>query len=305
MIVTNTPLAMFLRKGTTAEPYVFITEENRRISDGGTIVLQEFPINQVGYVATNNVVSETPDPVAVEVTLNLDDGAGNIVTTVFSEITDPEAPLGEGQFRVDYEFGLIHFNPLLYGSNEDSTRNFVSKVTYAGRGSYYIAASRIYDDATYTNDLSQGALFQTLQDVLDNVNAITVNSTTTGAPGTNASVTVDGTAFDFVIPRGEPFTIAAEYASVADLSSETPDVTPSDYEPELFDLVIINTASVEDDENSQLYIYDGEGPEGGFTYVSDLSGATGPARDIQWKSETTGLDADAFVIRWANSDNTA
>lgn len=282
MIVTNTPLAMFLRKGTTAEPYVFITEENRRISDGGTIVLQEFPINQTGYVATNNVVSDTPDPVAVEVTLNLDDGAGSIVPTVFSEITDPEAPLGEGQFRVDYEFGLIHFNPLLYGSNEDdTTRNFVTKVTYAGRGSYYIAASRIYDDATYTNDLSQGELFQTLQDVLDNVNSITVNSTTTGAPGTDASVTVDGTAFDFVIPRGEPFTIAAKYASVADLSSETPTVDPSDYEPSLFDLVMVDTGSVEDDENARLYIYDGVGQYGGFTFVSDMSGATGPARDIQ------------------------
>ena len=284
MITTNTPLAMFLRKGTTTDPYVFITEENRRISDGGTIVLQEFPINQTGYVATNNVVSDTPDPVAVEVFFNLDDGAGNIVETQFAEIVDPEAALGEEQFRVDYEFGLIHFNPLLYGSNEDTTRNFVTRITYAGRGSYYIAASRIYDDTTYTNDLSQGELFQTLQDVLDDVSSISVNSTTTGAPGTDAAVTVDGTSFDFVIPRGEPFTIAAEYASVADLSSETPSVEPSDYEPSLFDLVLIDTGSIEDEENARLYIYDGIGADGGFTFVSDLSGATGPTgpyRDYQ------------------------
>jgi hypothetical protein len=297
MIVTNTPLAMFLRKGTIAEPYVFITEESRRISDGGTIVLQEFPINQTGYVATDNVVSETPDPVAVEVFFNLDDGLGNIVETQFAENVDPDSTLGEEQFRVDYEFGLIHFNPLLYGSNEDSTRNFVARITYAGRGSYYIAASRIYDDATYTNDLSQGELFQTLQDVLDDVSSISVNSTTTGAPGSNAAVTVDGTSFDFIIPRGEPFTIAAEYASVADLSSETPNVIPSNYEPELFDLVIINTASVEDDENARLYIYDELGEDGGFTFISDLSGATGPIRDIQWKSESTSDSNDNFVLR--------
>jgi hypothetical protein len=36
-----------------------------------------------------------------------------------------------------------------------------------------------------------------------------------------------------------------------------------------------------------------------------MSGATGPTRDLQWKSESTGLDADAFVLRWANFDNSA
>jgi hypothetical protein len=326
MIVTNTPLAMFLRSGSQQDPYVFIVEENRRITDGGTIVMQEFPINQVGYVATNNVVSEDPDPVAVEVFFNLDDGAGNLIETAFSEIVDPEAPLGELQFRVDYEFGLIHFNPFFYGKSEDITRNFVARITYAGRGSYYIAASRIYDDATYTNDLSQGELFQTLQDVLDNVNSINVNSTTTGAPGTDASVTVSGTSFDFVIPRGEPFQVKVEYLSIQDMKDNNdpivrvPDIDPNAYQPEFADLAIIG-GSTEIVENAKLFFYDGlqnthtyvntQGDTvtvdtGGWRFISDLSGATGPtgpARAIEWKYETTNDLSDAFIIRWANDDN--
>jgi hypothetical protein len=269
MITTKTPLAMFLRKGTLASPYIFITETNRRISDGGVLLLQEFPTNSPGYTV-DQLGDVVEDPTALLVTLTI-----NEIDVTFTEEKDSTAPLGEETFRVDYELGLLFFNFSLYGAD------MVKSISYVGRGSYYIAASRIYDDATYTNDFSQGGLFQTLQDVLDDVGSISVNSTTTGAPGTDASVTISGTAFDFTIPRGEPFTIAAEYASVADLSSATPNVVPSDYEPVLFDLVIINTASVEDEENARLYIYDGEGSEGGFTFVSDLSGATGPARDIE------------------------
>jgi hypothetical protein len=199
--------------------------------------------------------------------------AGVTTETLFTEMKDPTATLGTLQYRVDYEFGLLSFNADLYGGNT------VKRMTYAGRGAYYIAASRVYDDGNYSADDNDE--FTTLQDILNSVKSINVNSTTTGAPGTDAAVTVTGTSFDFTIPRGAPFTIAAEYASVADLSSETPSVVPNDYEPELFDLVIINTGSVQDEENAQLYIYDGEGAEGGFTFVSDLSGATGPTRNIQ------------------------
>jgi hypothetical protein len=268
-ITTKTPLAMFLRKGTLESPHLFITETNRMISDGGILLLREFPTNNPGYTV-DQFGDPVVDPTALLVTLSI-----NEQDVIFTEEKDPSVVLGEGTFRVDYEFGLLFFDPELYGTS------IVKSISYVGRGAYYIAASRVYDDATYTNDFSQGGLFKTLQDVLNDVGAISVNSTITGEPGTEAAVTVDGTSFNFVIPRGKPFIISAEYASVADLSSETPNVIPNNYIPELFDLVIINTGSVEDDENSQLYIYDGEGPEGGFTFISDLSGATGPARAIQ------------------------
>ena len=262
MITTNTPLAMFLRKGTLTDPYVYITETNRMITDGGTIVLQEFPINQTGYVQYSGG-SPISDAVAITVVLTI---SGSDVT--FSEVKDDSVTLGAEQFRVDYEFGLLEFDPTLYGTE------VVKTITYAGRGAYYIAASRVYDDSTYTNDLSNDE-FGTLQDVLDSVSSINVNSTTTGAPGTNASVTVTGTSFDFTIPRGDPFEIAVEYASLSDLTSNN-NPTPSEYTPAEFDLAII-TSSVEDADNAKLYMYNGST----WDFISDMSGATGPMRPIR------------------------
>lgn len=283
MIVTNTPLAMFLRKGTLADPYVYITETNRMITDGGTIVLQEFPINQTGYVqySSGDPIS---DAVAVSVILTIDS-----VDVTFSEVRDPSVVLGAEQFRVDYEFGLLEFDPTLYGTE------IVKTITYAGRGAYYIAASRVYDDSTYTSDLSNDE-FGTLQDVLDSVSAISVNSTTTGAPGTNASVSVTGTSFDFTIPRGDPFEIAVEYPSIADLTANT-NPTPSGYTPSNFDLAII-TSNVEDADNAKLYIYNGSS----WDFVSDMSGATGPMRPIRWKPD--GLGGTLSTLQWQKNDGT-
>lgn len=243
MITTKTPLAMFLRKGSLNDPYVFITETNRQITDGGTLVLQEFPVNQTGYIQYSNG-DPISDAVAISVILTIDDS-----DITFSEIRDSSVVLGTEQFRVDYEFGLLEFDPELYGTS------IIKTITYAGRGSYYIAASRIYDDATYTNDFSQGQLFETLQDVLDDISAINVNSTTTGAPGTSASVTVTGTSFDFTIPRGDPFEVMVEYPTIVDLIANT-NATPSNYTPNAFDLAII-TSNVEDPDNAQLYMYNG------------------------------------------------
>jgi hypothetical protein len=243
MITTNTPLAMFLRKGTQADPYLYIVETNRKITDGGTLVMREFPINQAGYVLNGETLST--DPVAVTVVLNIE---GNDIT--FTEVKDPSVSLTAEQFRVDYQFGLLHFNPNVYGAS------IIKTVTYAGRGAYYVAASRIFDDANYTNDLSQGELFTTLQDVLTSIAGIEVNSTTTGAPGTDASVTVTGTSFDFTIPRGDPFTIAVEYDTISDMNSNTNPKPNASYTPTEFDLAII-ISTVEDPDNGKLYIYDG------------------------------------------------
>lgn len=136
---------------------------------------------------------------------------------------------------------------------------------------------------------------------------LTVDNTITGAPYTDANVTIGGPpenrALTFTIPQGNPFVIAAEYESVADLSlGQNANVTPSGYIPELFDFVIINTGSVENEENAQLYIYDGEGSKGGFTFVSDLSGATGPRRELRWKPDGSG--GVTSIIQWKKDDGT-
>lgn len=148
-IVTNTPLALFLRKGSLTSPYVFIEETDRRISDGGKIVLQEFPVNQAGYIQGQEGVS---DPVAITVVLTID-----AEDVTFTEIKDPSLSLSAEQFRVDYEMGLLEFNPDLYGTS------ILKTVTYVGRGIYYISASRIFTDDTYTGDT--GEIPITLQDI--------------------------------------------------------------------------------------------------------------------------------------------
>ena len=264
---TNRPIAMYLRTGTLNDPFHFIEETDRKVSDRGIIVLQEIPINQQGFVLADGTVSQE-DPTNIMVSI---ESGGS--TIVFDQIVDPSADLQEFQYRLDSVFGILSFDIESHAGLENVN------ISYVGKGAFFISASRIYSDSDFTQD--GGVIPETLQKVLDDLREISVNSTTTGAPGTEASVTVDGNSFDFVIPRGQPFTISAEYASVADLSSETPSVIPEGYEPELFDLVIINTASVEDEENARLYIYDEEGPDGGFTFISDLSGATGPVRGLQ------------------------
>jgi hypothetical protein len=281
-IITKTPIAMFLRKGTLDDPYLFITETNRRISDGGTIVLQEFPINQAGFVQFGSG-EPTEDTVAVSVTLDIDG-----TPVVFTEVKDPSLILGVNQFRVDYQFGLLSFDPGLYGTEIAAT------ITYVGRGAFYIAASRVYNDQSYIDDTF--TTIETLQDVLDQVAAINVVETITGAPFTDADVSVDGTSFTFTIPRGNPFYISVEYPSLADLIADTNPI-PSNYEKKLFDLAIITT-NVEDADNAKLFIYD-EGPNeigGGWSFVSDLSGATGPMRPLRWKP------SEPSTLQWLEND---
>jgi hypothetical protein len=65
---------------------------------------------------------------------------------------------------------------------------------------------------------------------------------------------------------GLAFTIAKTYASVAALTADT---SPASIIPGQF--ALINTANVEDAENSKLYIWDGSS----YIFVDDLSGAAG------------------------------
>jgi len=131
---------------------------------------------------------------------------------------------------------------------------------------------------------------------------LSVANTITGEPNTNANVTIAGTAenpaLTFTIPIGRPFEIAAEYPTVSDLENNTNPV-PSGYIPENFDLAIITSdQGVEDPDNAKLYIYD-SGPIGGWSFVSDLSGATGPRRNLRWK-EVEGQTTS--ILQWELED---
>ena len=66
--------------------------------------------------------------------------------------------------------------------------------------------------------------------------------------------------------KGDPFSIAKTYKSVADMNA---DFAGTDVKEGQF--VMIDTGNVEDEDNAKLYV---KGTEA-FTYITDLSGATG------------------------------
>ena len=86
---------------------------------------------------------------------------------------------------------------------------------------------------------------------------LTLAATITGEPNTAANVTIAGTAenpeLTFTIPRGAPLEIAATYASINDLVTNT-NPSPSGYTPTLFDLAVIQS-NTEDSDNARLYVY--------------------------------------------------
>lgn len=134
---------------------------------------------------------------------------------------------------------------------------------------------------------------------------LTVDNTITGAPYTNANVTIAGTAenpaLTFTIPQGNPFVIAVEYPTINDLENNT-NSTPSGYTPSNFDFAVITSdQGVEDVDNAKLYIYD-NGPTGGWSFVSDLSGATGPRRELRWKPDGSG--GITSTLQWRKDDGT-
>jgi len=120
---------------------------------------------------------------------------------------------------------------------------------------------------------------------------LTVVDTITGAPNTNANVSIAGTAenreLTFTIPQGRPFIVEVEYPTITDLENNT-NPNPTVYTPNLFDLaIIVSDQGAEDPDNAKLYIFD-NGPVGGWSFVSDLSGATGPRRELRWKPDNGG-----------------
>ena len=138
---------------------------------------------------------------------------------------------------------------------------------------------------------------------------ISVKDTITGGPEEFANVSLEFKnnnlqfpELTFTIPRGLPFVIAAEYSSVSDLLLNV-NPTPEGYIPKLFDLAIVTT-DVEDPENARLFIFDENQREGkgGWTFVSDLSGATGPMRGIRWRPN--GPNGTTSILEWQKNDGT-
>lgn len=134
---------------------------------------------------------------------------------------------------------------------------------------------------------------------------ITIDNTITGGPYTNAEVSISGTAenpaLTFIIPQGNPFVIAVEYPTINDLENNTNSI-PTSYVPSNFDFAIITSdQGVEDPDNAKLFIFD-DGPFGGWSFVSDLSGATGPRRELRWKPD--GQGGLLSILQWKKDDGT-
>ena len=156
--------------------------------------------------------------------------------------------------------------------------------------------SYFYNGSNWKDATAQG-----LQGADGEAATIQVGQVTTGEAGSNASVTNSGTEntaiFDFTIPRGatgakgdkgdkgDPFTIKKTYASVSAMNDDF-----SNGEVPEGSFVMIDTGNVEDEDNAKLYVKGAES----FTFITDLSGATGlkgdpgDAATIQVGDVTTG-----------------
>jgi hypothetical protein len=175
---TNRPIAMFLRTGTLNDPFRFIEETDRKVSDRGIIVLQEIPVNEPGFVLADGTVSQE-DPTNIIVSI---ESGGN--TIVFDQIIDPSADLQAFQYRVDYNFGILSFDIEAHAGLENVN------TSYVGKGAFFISASRIYSDTDFTQDGGQFPI--TLQNILEEIDP-TFNITEVYADATerDADTSVD------------------------------------------------------------------------------------------------------------------
>ena len=152
---TNRPIAMFLRTGTLNDPFHFIQETDRKVSDRGIIVLREIPVNQAGFVFDDGDTTET-DPTAIEI--SIEQGGSTIP---FTQVVDPSADLQEFEYRVDYNFGVVSFDIESHAGLENVN------ISYVGKGAFFISASRIYSDTDFTQDGGQFPI--TLQNLFDEI----------------------------------------------------------------------------------------------------------------------------------------
>jgi hypothetical protein len=173
---TKRPIAMYLRTGTENDPFIFIEETDRKVSDRGIIVMQEVPINQAGYIQGSQGIQ---DPVAILVSTEI-----NGTEVVFTEVKDPSADLQANQYRVDYVFGILYFDIESHAGQENIN------IDYVGKGAFLISASRIFSDNDFTQD--GGQLPKTLQNIIDELDpTFTITKVYADATERDADTTQD------------------------------------------------------------------------------------------------------------------
>lgn len=129
------------------------------------------------------------------------------------------------------------------------------------------------DNDSITLSMLNQSLQNSINSIVDVNSLSAIASATSGSTaGANVNYANGQFSFTFTLPKGEqgdkgdPFTIAKTYASVADMNAGfASDGVPNG------GFVMIDTGNVDDAENAQLYVKGATQ----YTYITDLSGATG------------------------------
>lgn len=137
------PIVLLSRAGTVGDPFIKKVESTKKIDINGMIQLEEIPAK----FTKNYVITDTNGDAIQAVPVVV-----SILGSILTEVKEDTANVGYGQYRVDYENGLIFFNPQYYAG---ATADYVQ---YTGRGAYFISANRIY--LGFAEDLSS---LQTLE----------------------------------------------------------------------------------------------------------------------------------------------
>ena len=139
---------------------------------------------------------------------------------------------------------------------------------------------------------------------------ITIGTVTTGASDSSVIVTNSGTAgavvLNFTIPRGvkgdtgEGFSIHKTYASVALMNADAANVAEGKF--------VLIASTVEDVDNAKLYV---KSSSNTFTYLTDMSGATGlkgepgNAATITVGTVTTGAPGSQAAVTNVGDEHSA
>ena len=139
---------------------------------------------------------------------------------------------------------------------------------------------------------------------------ITVGTVTTGAAGSSVVVTNGGTSeaviLNFTIPRGakgdtgEGFSVHKTYASIALMNADAANVAEGKF--------VLIASTVEDEDNAKLYV---KSSGSDFTYLTDMSGATGlkgepgTSATITVGTVTTGAAGSQAAVVNAGDENNA
>lgn len=100
------------------------------------------------------------------------------------------------------------------------------------------------------------------------LNKISIGTVDKGDYNENPSATITGEfgnqKLNLRLPTGNPFVISKTYSSISEMEADKDNIN-------LYDFVMINTGSVEDEDNGKLYMKDSNG----MMFITDLSGVQG------------------------------